>query len=128
MECVRLSPQLCFNPQNVVSSDDFFVDQLLDLSDHDEFLQDQTPDDDDDDDKPSVSLSNLVSAQEIHQDSIVSDFPSLPTSELTVPVLIFIYLFMVFVSFLLFFRRVGDVGFCSFFISLMEFVINFTGG
>ncbi|KGN53273.1 GATA transcription factor 5 [Cucumis sativus] len=85
MECVRLSPQLCFNPQNVVSSDDFFVDQLLDLSDHDEFLQDQTPDDDDDDDKPSVSLSNLVSAQEIHQDSIVSDFPSLPTSELTVP-------------------------------------------
>ncbi|XP_038876782.1 GATA transcription factor 5-like [Benincasa hispida] len=90
MECVELSPQLCFhdnacfNPQNVVSSDDFFVDQLLDLSDHDEFLQDQTPDHHDHD-KPSVSLSNFVSPQEIHHHSSVSDLPSLPSSELTVP-------------------------------------------
>ncbi|CAK9311244.1 unnamed protein product [Citrullus colocynthis] len=79
MEYVELSPELCFNPHNAVSSDEFSVDQLLDFSNHDDFLQHETPDDGD---KPSTSLSIAISAQQIHRNSIVSDLPSLPSTEL----------------------------------------------
>ncbi|XP_022985049.1 GATA transcription factor 5-like [Cucurbita maxima] len=88
LEILQLSPQLCFrdngcfNPQNLPTSDDFFVDQLLDFSNDDQFVQDQTPDEDEHDHDDSVSLSG----QEIHPNSIVSDHPSLPSGELTVPV------------------------------------------
>ena len=91
LEILQLSPQLCFrdngcfNYQNLPTSDDFFVDQLLDFSNDDQFVQDQTPDEDEHDHDHDDSVS--LSGREIHQNSIVSDHPSLPSGELTVPVL-----------------------------------------
>lgn len=105
---LKTSPQVVLddlwvvNGQNVVACDDFFVDDLLDLSNEDGFVDDQEPEEDED--KGCASVFNLKQHQDQDLENSNSklsttnfspkeDFGSVPTSELSVPVFSLLFLF-----------------------------------
>ncbi|KAF3440758.1 hypothetical protein FNV43_RR19044 [Rhamnella rubrinervis] len=82
------------NGQNVVACDDFFVDDLLDLSNEDGLVDDQEPEEEEDKGRAYVStlkqhqdqdLENSNSKPSTNNFSPKEDFGSVPTSELSVP-------------------------------------------
>lgn len=99
---VKTSPQAIsddlwvVNGQNVVACDDFFVDDLLDLSNEDGLADDNEPEEEEDKACPSVptlklqdqdqDLQNLNFKPSTSNFSPKEDFGTLPTSELGVPV------------------------------------------
>lgn len=90
------------NGQNVVACDDFFVDDLLDLSNEDGFVDDQEPEEEEDKGCAFVSTLKQHQDQDLENSncklrtsnlSPKEGFGPVPTSELSVPVFSLLFLF-----------------------------------
>lgn len=93
---LKSSPQVlledlwALNPQNVVPGDDFFVDDLLDFSNEDNFVEDEQKQE-----NAVVSVSTKQEQKEDENDTTGSPnfdaFGPIPDGELAVPVLTFVF-------------------------------------